>query len=453
MPEELQPVIDEIVLDDSGDQIEPDEENEIGHRKIFTSQTDPEVDSLYNKHQRGRLVIQPSYQRKFVWDSGKCSKLIESALLDIPIPLVYLSEEKDGKENVIDGQQRLTTFFSFLSGKFPDGSDFKLSKLNVFTEFNGKKYSQLPEDVQDKIRYCPIRTILFKKESDPDLQFEIFERLNTGSVSLNQQELRNCVYRGKFNEILKDMAADQDFLKLLGLSAPDNRMKDVELVLRFAAFYFNTYLNYRAPIKKFLNDTMLANQDISDARAQDLRAAFKNSIQIIKSLLDKHAFKRYYKGDEKSKNGKWEPQKFNVSLYDILMGSFARVDKNGVYRHLDSIREALIVLMTTDQDFIDSIELSTSSVKAVTTRFDKWRMTLNSIIVISSKEPRLFSYQLKEELFKADSTCAICGQKIRDIDDSAVDHIKQYWTGGQTIPKNARLTHRYCNAARPRKDD
>ena len=191
-------------------------------------------------------------------------------------------------------------------------------------------------------------------------------------------------------------------------------------------------------------------QDISNADEQNLRIAFKNTVQIIKTLLDKNAFKRFYRGDDKNKNGKWETQKFNVSLFDILMYSFGREDKNIVYQNLDRIREALIELMTNDQTFIESIELSTSSVKAVTNRFDKWRMTLQSILGIGATEPRCFTYKLKQELFNANDSCAICGNKIRNVDDSAVDHIQQYWTGGKTIPENARLTHRYCNNARPR---
>ena len=421
-----------------------------GKRKIYTEQGDLEIASLLGKYQRGRLNIQPEFQRQFVWDKVKSSRLIESALLDIPLPVIYLSEEQDGKENVIDGQQRLTSFFSFIGGKLPDGSDFKLSGLKVFGELNGKKFKELSDELQDKISYYKLRTIKFKKESDNDLQFEIFARLNTGSVPLNDQELRNCVHRGKFNNLLKELATDQDFRYLLGLTASDRRMKDRELVLRFASFHFNTYLNYKAPIKNFLNHTIEKYRDISIVDEQNLRSAFKNTVQIIKSLLDKNAFKRFYRGDEKNKNGKWEPKKFNVSLFDILIYSFAREDKNTVYQNLERIREALIDLMTTDQIFIESIELSTSSVKAVTNRFDKWRMALQSILGIGNTEPRCFTYQLKQELYLSNDMCAICGNKIRNIDDSAVDHIQQYWTGGKTIPDNARLTHRYCNNARPR---
>lgn len=422
------------------------------NRKVYTDQGDPEIESLYGKYKRGKLDIQPDFQRHFVWDAKKSGRLIESALLEIPLPVIYLSEERDGKEYVIDGQQRLTTFFSFMDGQFPNGKDFKLSGLKVFTELNRKLFKDLDEELQDKIRYCKIRTITFRKESEADLKFEIFERLNTGAVSLNDQELRNCIYRGSYNKLLKELSKDNDFMSLLGLKGPDKRMKDMELILRFAAFYHSTYLNYKPPMRKFLNNDMEKYQHISDTEVTELKNAFKNTITIIKSLLDRHAFKRFYKGNENNTNGYWEPKKFNASLYDILMYSFAKENKNKVYQNLDSIREALINLMTNDQEFIDAIELSTSSVQAVTTRFDKFRLVLQNIIGIAEKEPRCFSLELKQELYDDNPTCLICSQKIQNIDDAAIDHVKQYWTGGRTIPENARLTHRYCNWARPRKD-
>ena len=397
-----------------------------------------------------RLVLQPDFQRQYVWDSTKASKLIESAILGIPLPIIYLSEEKDGREYVIDGQQRLTSFFSFIDGKFPDDKQFKLTGLNVRADLNGKRFSDLVEEVQDKVRYYKIRAITFQKDSSETLKFEIFERLNTGSVQLNDQELRNCLYRGKLNVALKEMAAEADFMHICGLKAPDKRMKDRELVLRFCAFFHRTYLNYKAPIRDFLNTEAYEKRDISDKELSELKIAFKNSCHIIRSIFDQTAFKRFYKGKEGQPNGFWEPKKFNTSLFDILMYSFAREDKNKVFQNLDSIREALLILMTEDQEFVDAIELSTSSVQAVTVRFDKWRLTLQGILGINQREQRCFSYNLKQEMMAANPTCAICQQRIASIDDSAIDHIKQYWTGGKTIPENARLTHRFCNWARPR---
>lgn len=290
-------------------------------------------------------------------------------------------------------------------------------------------------------------------ESDENLRFEIFERLNTGSVPLNDQELRNCIYRGRYNELLQEMSKDTDFKYLLGIKQPDKRMHDVELALRFAAFYHTAYLHYQPPMKRFLNLEMEWFQNISQADAEELRRAFKNSLLIVRSMLDQHAFRRFYRGDgEGDPNGGWEERKFNHSLFDILMGTFARQDKNRIFGHLDSLREALIHLMSDDQEFIDAIELSTSASDMVRVRFDKWRISIESILANTTITPRCFSLKLKQALWDTDSSCKICGQRIQDLDDAAVDHIKQYWQGGQTVPENARLTHRYCNWARPRKD-
>lgn len=444
---------DELEFETQLDEEVEDIEIPADKRKIYSEAGDPEIDSLHGKFKRGKLIVRSDFQRQYVWDTKKASRLIESALLGIPIPVIYISQGIDNKEYIIDGQQRLTSFFSFVDGKFPDGTDFKLTGLKVFRELNGEKYAGLSDDIQDAIRYFKVRTITFKNDSDKNLRFEIFERLNTGSVALNDQELRNCIYRGRFNVLLKKLSRDPDFTYLLGLKKPDKRMKDIELVLRFSAFYHKTYLNYKPPMKNFLNAEAEKYCDITKEDAQQLRAAFKNACQAIRSMLGKNAFKRFYKGtDKKDRAGYWEPKKVNASLYDILMYSLAKEGKNVVYQNLDSIKEAMIHLMTESQDFIESIELSTSSVQAVTKRFDLWRQALQDITGIGKKEPRCFSMQLKETLFKNNNTCAICNQRIQEIDDSAIDHIKQYWTGGQTIPENARLTHRYCNWARSRKD-
>ena len=451
-------------MEDNNNEIPPEQINDSepldlpeSKRKVYTDQGDPEIESLYRKWKDGDLDVQPDFQRGFVWDVIKASRLIESILLDIPLPVIYLSQEKDSREYVIDGQQRLTSFFSFIDGKLPDpllpfGKDFRLNSLNVFTELNGIFFKDLPKELQKKIRYYKVRTITFRKESEQDLKFEVFERLNTGAVSLNDQELRNCIYRGKYNDLLWKLSEDKTFRELLEIKKPEKRMRDVELVLRFAAFYHNSFINYKPPIKKFLNNDMEKYRNITDQDASKLQDAFKNTVSLIKSFLGEHAFKRFYSGNESQPNGYWEKKKFNASLYDILMDTFARIDKNQAMQNLDAMREAYIDLMTTDQRFIDSIELSTSSTQAIHMRFTKWRNTIDSIFSITQKEPRCFSSRLKEILYKTNSTCAICDQKILSVDDSALDHIEQYWTGGRTIPENARLTHRYCNNARSRND-
>ena len=122
-------------------------------------------------------------------------------------------------------------------------------------------------------------------------------------------------------------------------------MKDVEYVLRFASFWHSSYLNYKPSMENFMNEDMKKFQQITSDEAEKLRAAFKNAVALIRSLSGENAFKRYYRGDFDLPEGRWEPSKFNASLYDILMWSMARADKNQVMAHLDTISEALIVLM------------------------------------------------------------------------------------------------------------
>ena len=222
------------------------------------------------------------------------------------------------------------------------------------------------------------------------------------------------------------------------------------LVLRFIAFYKSTYLNYKSPIKSFLNDTMRNNAAIDAIEMKRIKDAFHRAVANLTSLLGSNCFRRYKLGD--NKQGSWEKNRLNVALYDILMDSMARHETSVIMRHLDAIREAYIDLMVSNQEFIDSIMIQTSDKIVVQKRFDIWRRTLEEIIQDDKLETRCFSYELKMKLYNENPTCAICGQHISTIDDSAVDHIEQYWMGGKTIPENARLTHRYCNWSRSRND-
>ena len=134
------------------------------------------------------------------------------------------------------------------------------------------------------------------------------------------------------------------------------------------------------------------------------------------------------------------------------MGIFCEKDKNQVYGVLDSMREAILDLMISNEEFIDAILFGTSDVDRVRRRFDLMRNTIDEVLRHTQKQPRCFSLSLKTELYEANPVCAICNQTIQLLDDAAVDHIEQYWMGGKTIPENARLTHRYCNNSRARKE-
>jgi uncharacterized protein with ParB-like and HNH nuclease domain len=179
---------------------------EAGQRKIIWQAKDFSIREFLTMKNDGELILQPLYQRNFVATDLIASKLIESILLDVPIPVVYLAEEQDENFSVIDGQQRLTSFLCYLEGKFPDSRPFKLSGLKVLPDLNRKLFADLDSELQKKIRSTTIHSIIIKKESNPDIKFEIFERLNTGSTKLNEDEIRNTVYRGSYIELLAELS-------------------------------------------------------------------------------------------------------------------------------------------------------------------------------------------------------------------------------------------------------
>ena len=421
-------------------------ELELKDRRVHSEKSDRTIFELSRQHKRGRLKLNPEFQRYYIWDDVTASRLIESVFLEVPIPIIYLAEEDGGTYSIIDGQQRLRSLFKFLD------NDLTLKGLQVFKELNGKEYQGLGADLQNKLENYTIRVIEIRKESHPAVKFEIFERLNRGSFKLNNQELRNCIYRGKYNSLLKELAEDKDFMFLLGLKQPHKRMFDRELVLRFLSFYHSTYLKYTPPMKRFFNLDMEKYKDLAPEHENELRTVFKKSVQMTKMVFGNNAFKRFMPGTEKDLNGFWEKRKINQALFDVIMFGFTQYEKNQVVGLTDSVREELIWLMTHDKEFIDSILISTSSRDKVYTRFEKWTHSLKEVLGTPKKGERIFSLSLKEQLFNANQTCALCNQRIHTVDDGEVDHIEFYWKGGKTIPSNARLVHRYCNRARGGRD-
>jgi hypothetical protein len=435
--------------DDLSFELEDDDEPvelDIKDRRVFSDKRDWSIFELSHQSKRGRLKLNPEFQRYYIWDDNTASRLIESVFLEIPIPVIYLAEDQDSRYSVIDGQQRLRSLFRFLD------NDLELRGLQVCKELNGKKYHDIGSKSQNKFENYNIRVIEIGKDSHSAVKFEIFERLNRGSFKLNDQELRNCIYRGRYNSLLKDLSEDKDFMFLLGLKKPHKRMFDRELVLRFLSFHNSTYLKYTSPMKRFFNIDMEQHRDLTDKQESDLSDSFKKSVQLTKTVFGSNAFKRFMPGTEKDQNGLWEKRRINQALFDIIMFGFTQYDKNQVVPLADAVREELIWLMTHDQEFIGSILISTSSRDKVYTRFEKWIHSLKEVLGAPKTEGRNFSVSLKEQLFTANPTCAICGQTIHTVDDAEVDHIEFYWRGGKTIPSNARLVHRYCNRARGGRD-
>ena len=420
---------------------------EAGQRKIIWQAKDFSIREFLTMKNDGELILQPLYQRNFVATDLIASKLIESILLDVPIPVVYLAEEQDGSFSVIDGQQRLTSFLSFLEGKFPDSRPFKLSGLKVLPELNRKLFVDLEGELQKKIRSTTIHSIIIKKESNPDIKFEIFERLNTGSTKLNEDEIRNTVYRGSYIELLAELSENPVFHNLVKKDNFKKRMIYRGMILRFFALSEKSYINYKSSMKQFSNKELRDNRDLSPNKVKEYRARFEHCLDLVKVVFGEMAFRRYMPG-ESGMPGKWGETQINMALYDIQMVGFVNYSKNEVLAKADLIREGLLDLMTNNQQFKEQLIWQTSDTDVLKKRFRTYMDMLESIIGDPQYSQRTFSFSVKEELYKNNPYCAISKQKILAIEDSEVDHIVPYSKGGKTEISNAQLVLRYFNRAK-----
>jgi hypothetical protein len=433
--------IDDIIEDDV------DLDIEAGQRKIIWQAKDFSIREFLTMKNDGELALQPNYQRNYVATDLIASKLIESILLDVPIPVVYLAEEQDGSYSVIDGQQRLTSFLSFLEGKFPDNRPFKLSGLKVLPELNRKLFTDLDPELQKKIRSTTIHSIIIKKESNSDIKFEIFERLNTGSTKLNEDEIRNTVYRGKYIDLLAELSENQGFHVLVRKDNFKKRMIYRGMILRFFALSEKSYLNYKSSMKQFSNKELRDNRDLSQSKEKEYKARFEHCLDLVKLVFGEMAFRRYMPG-ENGEAGKWGDSQINMALYDLQMVGFVNYSKNDVLAKADLIREGLLDLMINNQQFRELLIWQTSDTDKLKKRFRIYMDMLESIIGDPSYSQRNFPFSVKQELFNAKPYCAISGQQILAIEDSEVDHIIPYSKGGKTEINNAQLVLRYFNRAK-----
>lgn len=263
---------------------------EDAQRSLVTQAADMTLDTLARMIEDGAIDVSPGYQRRERWDLDRRSALIESFLLNVPIPPIYLSEEQYGSYSVIDGKQRLSTVRDFL------GDTFTLRGLRKFPELEGMRYSDLPWPVQSALRARPyLRVVTLLRQSDPDLKYEVFLRLNTGGERLNAQEVRNVAFEGPLNDRLITLSENPFLrrqLKIHGTSASAYRqMLDVEFVLRFLTLR-ETWKDFSGDLASSMNDFMEKYRH-ADAHQIDIFAkSFRLSLSLCEALWGEHAFRR-----------------------------------------------------------------------------------------------------------------------------------------------------------------
>lgn len=329
----------------------------LNERRLQTETYDFTISTIDTLLREKKIII-PDFQRKYVWSRNQASRLIESLIIQCPIPVVYLDQEDDGTLKVVDGNQRLMSIKLFLE------NGFKLVGLRAFPDLNGFLFRDLDPRFRSHIENRTIRCITILKETHPQIKFDVFERLNTGAVQLNPQELRHGLYHGLLMEKLDEWGTYEPWQVLSGIR-DDKRMRGAELILRFLALTFHLD-QYEKPLAAFLNKfAQLHRQNLDDAHFE---RTFKSAVDGVYQLMGDKAFRLL-------DNELLPDNNFNAAIFDAQMVGFAlsnraatKISERFRQNFLRSYHE-----LQENRDFYRSISASTSDPPLVRMRINMFR--------------------------------------------------------------------------------
>lgn len=325
---------------------------------------------------RKTINLRPEFQRRDRWKNDRRSRFIESIIMNVPLPPVFLGEEEYGKYSVLDGRQRLTAVYHFLRNRY------RLRGLKVWKKLNGLKYEDLQrEGIASFLERRFIPAVVIARESSPEVKYDVFDRLNTGGVTANPMEVRNAIFPGKFNELLHELSGLPLFRKLWGIPVPEGddlaalkkngyyeTMTDLEIVLRFFALAgadldgssFKEHLsNYMAArTREYAKDETLADAD---------RRSFVRAIENCASVLGMGAFRRV-SSKAKPKDGKPPRPQLSRPYADALMLAFADHQSDVFTPAVRAKAKQAIEELEYVDDFRTAVEKGTNSERAIQTR-------------------------------------------------------------------------------------
>lgn len=300
----------------------------------------------------GAIDVSPQFQRRDRWTVAKQAALIESFLLNIPVPPIYLAEDDLGTYSAIDGKQRITAIRLFLQ------DEFSLRGLIRFPEMEGRYFSQLPRVIQNALDLRPLRTVTLLKQSDQELKYEVFHRLNTGGEILNPQEIRNVAYRGPLNDEIYQLA-DHPFLRQqLKISSAKSsafqKMTDAEYVLRFLTLS-RDWMDFSGDLSRSMNLFMLDHRNTRGKALSALSARFVRSLEACEAIYGANAFKRF-------EDGSWRNQAL-AGMYDAEMVAMFELSDDDVSKAVT--KSTAVVEMTTklfdDREFETAVRQGTNT--------------------------------------------------------------------------------------------
>lgn len=370
---------------------------------VAVSGTDWTVETIVRQLQRGTIILNPKFQRRDAWAERHKSRFIESLFLGLPIPQIVLAESatQRGSFLVIDGKQRLLTLLQFAQSTSPlpeenDVTPLRLRGLEVHRDLNGKTWADLEADAawsEDLAAFenHTIRTVVVKNWPDERFLYLMFLRLNTGSVKLSPQELRQALHPGPFVDFVDDYAINSSAIQMvLNLRKPDFRMRDVELVTRFYAFEFFLE-DYTGNLKLFLDLTCKRLNEQWHPRMEELLRAtevLEDAIDATFKVFDEHAFRRW-------RGEKFEPF-FNRAIFDIMIYYFKdAATREASVENKTSVVEAFKNLSATNPRFTQSVQTTTKSIHATYERISEWGAALQAVLGEDLPIPKLVDGRIR----------------------------------------------------------
>jgi hypothetical protein len=318
------------------------------------------------------IDLQPEYQRRERWSADKRSALIESFLLNVPVPPVYLAEEDYGVYSVIDGKQRIAAIHDFLRG------GFALQGLHAFTEVGGHKFAELPADLQNALTIRPyLRAITLLRQSDPTLKYEVFERLNTGGEALNAQEIRNVAFRGDLNDVIYELSSHEFLRQQLKIrndkSAAYRQMQDAEYVLRFLTLN-ERWNRFSGDLRLSMDRFMLEHTEEHVDWLEAQRASFLRSIDWCRALWGDNAFHR-------PAGQNWRDQTL-AGMYDAEMIGVSLTDDSDLEKAGRNTSDVLRMTrrLFADSAFEEAVRVGTNTPARIVFRVQRLHEALTALV-------------------------------------------------------------------------
>lgn len=373
-----------LIIDDVMEEDEDDQNAETDYSKAVIWGTDWTTETVARQIAKGNIDLNPSFQRRDAWSDKEKSKLIESLILNIPVPPIVLAEIQ-GKRNhfiVIDGKQRLLSIIQFYSDSKnimeelgeKNYKTLTLSGLEALKELNTKSYSDISDDYLTNIDNAAIRTVVIKNWPDEHFLYTVFLRLNTGSKKLSPQELRQALKPGEFLNFLDDASADSEPIRrMLNNKQPDKRMRDVELALRYFGFKYYI-LDYKGNLKEFLDSTCEKLNTLWNSDEANIKENFKQLEEAIKFVFDifiDYPFGRFT-------NGK-SLKSFNRCVFELFSYYFSENNIRDVIKKNVSEFKDEFIKLNDKQEFIQTINGYPKMTKNVVSRFNQFADLLMDI--------------------------------------------------------------------------